>query len=242
MTASAARLEELLAARNSARSFRPEPVAESELRALFAGAQNAASWCNIQPWRARVTAPAVTRELASALEAAATAGDKRPEVPYPAEYPEPYASRRRACGYALFRAMGVARDDRAGRREAWLRNFRFFGAPHAAIVTQDRRLGPYGGLDVGVWLGTLLALAEARGIDTCPMASVAAYPQPLKRILAIPADEVVLFAIALGRRDESPANACRPERAPLGESVQLFGFDTGAETTARAADADRDPD
>jgi nitroreductase len=217
-------LEALLARRKSARSFRPEPISEPELRALFAAAQHAPSWCNIQPWRVTLTAPALTRELASALRGAALAGAKQPEVPFPAEYPEPYDERRRACGYELYRAMAIARDDTERRREAWLRNFEFFGAPHAAIVCQDRRLGPYAGVDIGVWLGYLLALAEARGIDTCPMASIAAYPAPLRRLLGLDDHEVVLFAVALGRSDTGAANACRTERAPVDACVRFVGF------------------
>ena len=225
MSGEAELLDAIVRRRQSARSFRDEPIPEPELRALFSGAQRAASWCNIQPWRVRVTAPRVTRALGDALVAAAETQPKQPEVPYPPAYPEPYAQRRRACGRALFTAMDVGRDDREARREAWLRNYRFFDAPHAAIVCQDHRLGAYAGIDIGVWLGTLLALAEARGIDTCPMASVAAYPAPLRRALDIPETEVVLLAVALGRRDDAPANACRTERAPLEENVQFLGFE-----------------
>jgi nitroreductase len=211
-------LEALLARRQSARSFRPE------FRALSAAAQRAPSWCNLQPWRVHVTAPPRTRELAAALEEAALSGPKRPEVPYPAEYPAPYKERRRACGYALYQAMDITRDDTKRRHEAWLRNYRFFDAPHAAIVCQDRRLGPYAGVDIGVWLGYLLALAEARGIDTCPMASVAAYPEPLRRLLDLRDEEVVLFAVALGRRDDGAANDCRTEREAVDACVRFLGF------------------
>lgn len=222
-------LERLLAGRQSTRSFQPDPLPEAELRALFAAAQWAPSWCNIQPWRVTLTAPATTRELALALENAAVTREKHPEVPYPAEYPQPYKERRRACGYALYRAMEISKEDRERRYEAWLRNYRFFDAPHAAIVCQDRRLGPYAGVDIGVWLGYLLALAEARGIDTCPMASIAAYPEPLRQFLGIPEEEVVLFAVALGRGDGAKANACRTERVPMDESIRFVGFDDAPE-------------
>ena len=225
MSDEASWLDALLARRKSARSFRPEPIPTPELRALFAAAQNAPSWCNIQPWRIRVTAPPLTRALADALEAASLAGAKQPEIPYPPVYPEPYGDRRRACGIELYRTMDIARDDRERRHEAWLRNYRLFDAPHAAIVCQDRRLGPYAGVDIGVWLGFLLAAAEARSIDSCPMASVAAYPTPLRTMLELPDDEVVVFAVALGRRDDAPVNACRTERAPIDACVRFLGFD-----------------
>lgn len=222
---SADELAAALEARRSVRGFRPEPLEEAEVRRLFAMAQRAPSWCNIQPWRVWVTAPPVTGELAAALGAAARGGLPSPELPFPGEYPPPYLAHRRACGFALYDAMGIAREDKARRYDAWLRNYALFDAPHLAVVAQDRRLGQYGTLDVGVWLGYLLAAAATLGIDSCPMASVAAYPAPLRRLLGIPDELVVLFGVALGRADpEVAANQCRTSREPLESNVQFLGF------------------
>ena len=76
--------------------------------------------------------------------------------------------------------MGIAKDDKARRYDAWLRNYALFDAPHLAVVACDRRLGPYAYVDVGVWLGYVLTAAAALGVATCPMASIAAYPAPLR--------------------------------------------------------------
>lgn len=218
-------LDQALEGRRSARGFRPEPLAEEEVRRLFAMAQRAPSWCNIQPWRVWVTAPPVTGELAAALGEAARSGLPSPEIAFPGEYPDPYLAHRRACGFALYQAMGIARDDKASRYDAWLRNYALFDAPHVAVVAQDRRLGQYGTLDVGVWLGYFLAAAAALDIDTCPMASVAAYPAPLRRLLGIPPELVVLFGIAFGHADQAvAANQCRTTREPLDANVTLLGF------------------
>jgi nitroreductase len=217
---SEAQLRGALERRKSVRGFRPDPLPEVALRELFAIAQRAPSWCNIQPWRVWVTAPPRTAEVAAALTAAARGGLPAPELPFPGEYPEPYLAHRRACGHALYAAMGIAREDRALRYDAWLRNYALFDAPHLAVVAQDRALGPYGTLDIGVWLGVLLTSAAVLGIDTCPMASVAAYPAPLRRLLEIPDHLAILFGIALGREDEAvPANRCRTTREPLDANI-----------------------
>lgn len=206
--------------RRSVRAFRPEPLPRETLERLFAAAQHAPSWCNVQPWRVVVTAPPRTAELAEALVAAARSGLPQAEVPFPLDYPSPHKEHRVACGKALYQAMGIARDDKQGRYDAWLRNYELFDAPHAAIVSCDRRLGPYAYVDVGVWLGYLLSAAAALGVDTCPMASVAAYPAPLRRLLPIADTDVILFGIALGRADlGAPANACRTTREPVGANV-----------------------
>ncbi len=217
-------LEAAWCERRSTRGFRPEPIDREVLEQMFGAAQRAPSWCNVQPWRVAVTLPPVTGELAEAMQAAAKGGFPNAEVPFPLDYPSPYKEQRVACGVALYQAMGVARDDKAGRYDAWLRNYAFFGAPHVAIVACDRRLGPYAYVDVGVWLGYVLTAAQALGIATCPMASVAAYPDPLRRRLPIAETDVILFGLALGRADDTvPANACRTTREPVAANVTFVG-------------------
>lgn len=215
-------LRALLEARTSVRAFAPTPLPRARLTALFATAQRAASWCNIQPWRVVVTEPPATDRLRAALTAAATSAMPSPELPIPLEYPEPYQTHRRASGGALYQAMGIARDDKAGRFTAFLRNFALFDAPHVAVVSVDRRLGPYALIDVGVWLGTLLAAAAADGIATCPMASIATHPKVLRAALPIAEEQQVLFGLALGLAADAPANACRTARAPVDANVTFI--------------------
>ncbi len=206
--------------RHSTRAFRSVPLARSTLDLLFAAAQRAPSWCNVQPWRAVVTLPPTTKRVSEALIAAAKSGLPEAELPFPLDYPQPHKDHRKACGVALYQAMGVAKDDGPGRYAAWLRNYALFDAPHVAIVSCDRRLGPYAYVDVGVWLGYLLAAAAELGIDTCAMASVAAYPKALRALLPIAETDVILFGVALGRADEdAPANQVRTTREPVAANV-----------------------
>jgi len=209
-------------ARRSIRGFRPEPIERATLSRLFEAVQHAPSWCNVQPWRVAITEPPVTGELAAALQQAARSGLPHPEVPFPLEYPSPYKERRIACGAALYQAMGIAREDKAARYDAWLRNYALFDAPHLAVVACDRRLGPYAYVDVGVWLGYVLTAAAALGIDTCPMASIAAYPEPLRARLPIADTDVVLFGLVLGHADDqAAANMCRTTRDPATACVSF---------------------
>lgn len=213
-------LEQLWRERKSIRAFRPDPVPREELVQIFAAAQHAPSWCNVQPWRVAITEPPKTAQLAAAMQEAARSGFPRAEVAFPLEYPAPYKERRIACGSALYKEMGVARDDKAGRYDAWLRNYAFFDAPHVAVVACDRRLGPYAFIDVGLWLGYVLTAAAAAGLATCPMASVAAYPDVLRRELPIADTDVILFGLALGHADDAaPANRTRTTREPVEANV-----------------------
>ena len=100
-------LEQLWRERRSTRAFRPEPIERTQLVALFAAAQHAPSWCNVQPWRVAITEPPKTQQLAAAMQAAAKSGFPRAEVPFPMDYPPPYKAHRIACGAALYTEMGV---------------------------------------------------------------------------------------------------------------------------------------
>src|SRR5262249_38653174 len=200
-------------ARRSKRAYLSDPLDRLLITRLFATAQAAPSWCNVQPWRVVVTEPPLTASLAADLVAAAKHGLERPEVPFPADYPSPHREHRAACANTLYAAMRIARRDREARHDAWLRNFQLFDAPHVAIVSCDKRLGAYAFLDVGVWLGYLLTGAAALGIDTCPMASLAGYPKPLRARLPIADTDAILFGLVLGRADESAAaNGCKTTR------------------------------
>jgi nitroreductase len=224
VTADRETLARVFGARKSVRAFRPEPVARERLSAIFAAAQPAPSWCNTQPWRVAVTEPPRTQVVSDALVAAATSQFPSPDVPFPLDYPEPYLSHRRACGFALYGAMGIARGDKTRRHDAWLRNYQVFDAPHLAVVAVDKRLGPYALLDVGVWLGHLLPLFTADGLAACAMASIAAYPKVLREQLGITDELQILFGIAIGHEDvDSPTNQFRTAREPVANNVTFHG-------------------
>ena len=214
-----------IAERRSVRGFRSEPVPRETLERIFGAAQRAPSWCNIQPWRVVLTGREMTDRVRAALKEAARASMPSPDVAFPIDYPEPYGAHRRACGIALYQAMGVAKTDKQGRFDAWMRNFDAFGAPHVAIVSMDRRFAMYAALDIGCWLQTVLLAATACGVATCPQASLATYPAPLRPLLGIPDGESILFGISLGYEEAAePANACRTDRSPLSDNVRFIGF------------------
>jgi nitroreductase len=71
-----------------------------------------------------------------------------------------------------------------------------------------------------VWLGYVLTAAAALGVETCPMASIAAYPEPLRARLPIADTDVILFGLVLGHADsDAPANTCRTTREPVAANV-----------------------
>jgi nitroreductase len=214
----------VLGSRRSVRGFLPEEVPAATLESIFGAAQQAPSWCNIQPWRVWVTRGAMTRAVVDAMLHAADTEGPAPDFAWPPEYPEPYLQHRRECGGALYAAMGVARDDKAGRHEAWMRNFRAFDAPHIAMVAIDRRFNHYAMLDLGCWLQSVLLGALALGVSTCAEASLATFPGAVRGVLGIPDELGLVVGIAMGYEDPAvEANGCRTTRAPLAANVRFVG-------------------
>lgn len=213
-------LEEAVQTRRSVRAFLPRDVPRETLQKIFAVAQQAPSWCNIQPWRVFVASGETRAALTAGLLQAVETSGPNPDVPFPGDYPEPYATHRRACGKALYEAMGVGRHDQEARRAAWLRNFVAFDAPHVAIVGIHRAFDLYAALDVGCWLQTVLLTAASEGVATCAQASLAVYPDVSRRVLGVPDEVKIVFGIAMGYEDEgAPANRTRTTREPLEANV-----------------------
>ena len=112
-TSDAQTLERLLANRYSCRGFLAEPVANSVIERILAMAQRSPSWCNAQPWQVIVTKGEATERFRAALHAYVTSAPAAPDIAFPREYRGAYLARRRACGFALYDAVGVKRGDRA---------------------------------------------------------------------------------------------------------------------------------
>jgi nitroreductase len=215
-------VHEAVAARRSIRAFLPEAIPQETLRRIFERAQRAPSWCNIQPWRVWIASGDACATLKKELVEAAGSKMPCPDVTFPVDYPEPYLTHRRACGKALYEAMGVKRDDGPGRQAAWMRNFVAFDAPHVAIVAFDKRFAIWAALDIGCWLDTVMLLAEEEGYATCAQASLSLYPDVLRARLGIGDDVTILFGIGLGKPDpDAAANRCVTTREPVETNVKF---------------------
>jgi len=211
-------LQDVLHARHSCRAFLPDALPRATVEKIVTAAGRAPSWCNAQPWQVIVTAGAETERLRNGLMDEVQTASHSPDIPFPARYSGPYQDRRRTCGWQLYDAVGVTKGDRDASRAQMMENFRFFGAPHIALITSDQELGQYGLVDCGGFITAFTLAAQALGIATIPQAAVASYTPYLRRFFDLPEDRVIVCSIAFGLSDtQHPANSFRTGRAPLGE-------------------------
>lgn len=209
-------LERILTERYSCRAFRPDPVPRDILEQMFAMAQRTPSWCNSQAWQVILTSGEATEKFRTAMYAAASTRPGRSDLPPPQEYRGVYKTRRREAGYGLYRSLGIERHDSEGRGRQLLENFRFFGAPHVAVITSDRSLGQYGTIDCGAYVSTLLMAAQSLGVSEIPQAAPAMHADTVRAHFQIPEDRLIVCVVSLGYADEDhPANAFRTGREDL---------------------------
>ncbi|MFA7097524.1 MAG: nitroreductase [Gammaproteobacteria bacterium] len=209
---------EAIKARRSTRAFLDKPVPRELVHSILDTARWAPSGVNTQPWQVAVITGETKRRIGDAIIAAREAGT--PESPdyayYPERWDEPYKSRRKACGLALYQALGIGRDDQEARKAAWYRNYHFFGAPVGLLFFLDARLSKGSWLDMGMFLQNVMLAAHAHGLATCPQAALAEYPGIVREILGVPADKLLVCGVALGYEDPAaPINGYRTEREPV---------------------------
>ena len=206
-----------LRSRQSVRAFTPAPVPVAVLREVLELAAFAPSGSNLQPWNVFVLTGGSLKALGDAIRAAYLAdepGHVRDYNYYPGEVPEPFQSRRRACGWGLYGTLGIARGEKARMKAQRATNYDFFGAPVGLVCTIHPGLETGSWMDYGGFLQSLMLAARGRGLHSCAQASIAEYPDIVRRLLPVPAGHKVVCGMALGHADlAAPVNGFRTERA-----------------------------
>lgn len=208
--------------RRSVRGFLDKPVPEEVLQQVFELAQLAPSNCNIQPWKVFVASGEVRDELRRRMVKKVSAGVPiEPDFERNAgKFQGVYRQRQVDCAVALYNNMGIARDDRAGRQRAALRNFELFDAPHVAFIGMEREFGTTVALDVGMYIQSLMLAMTVHGIGCCAQGSMRYYPNDVREVFGEPDSTVIMVGISFGYEDpEVAANRTRVGRVSLSDSV-----------------------
>ena len=217
---------ELCADRHSVRGFLPKSVPTELLEQLLISARMAPSGANLQPGSFVQVKGQVRASLSSALVKAWATGRAEAEDYDYFPKPMPMTLRRRqvAAAQALYGALDVSRDDRAGRDAQFERNFHFFDAPVALVVTLEHGFGSGGYMDLGMTLYGLMLAAQAQGLATCAIGAMASYPSLIRQHLGLANDSVIVCGMALGYADPSaPVNQTRTERCSLDSYFKVLG-------------------
>ena len=209
-------ISKIVSERSSKRNFLPDAVDINVIKNIIRDASRAPSGTNTQPWKVTCVTGETKKKLTNAVLEAAERGHAKLEYEYmPAKLKEPYISRKRAVGYALYELYGIKRDDYPARKAAGLRNFEFFGAPVGLFFRMDRELLYGSWLDVGMFMQNVMILARAKGLETCPQQAWCEFGATVHQALNIPDDEIIISGMSLGYAREAPENTLVSERVTL---------------------------
>lgn len=213
--------------RMAVRQFLPTPVPKETIRKILEIAKRAPSGGNLQPWNVHVLVGEALTGLVGDIDGKQKSGiEEEPEYNiYPPELVDPYKTRRRVVGQALYELIGVPRDDLPGKLKQLSRNFRFFDAPVGLFIVMHRQMeiGQYA--DVGMFMQNIMLLAREYGLHTCPQEAWSRWPVTLKNHLNLADHEMLFCGMALGYRDERAIiNELVSEREEFENFVTLHGF------------------
>lgn len=211
--------------RQSVRAYLPTPVPDVLLHQVLLAARRAPSGANLQPGAFLSIQGEARQRLSSALTDAWRNGQQEGEdySYFPEPLPMTLRRRQMAAAQALYGALGVERADRSGRDAQFERNFRFFDAPVALMVTIPRDFGSGGYMDLGMALYGLMLAAQGHGLATCAIGAMASYPNLVRRSLDLEAQSAIVCGLALGYADVSaPVNLTQTTRCELEDFFRVI--------------------
>ena len=218
-----------LRGRRRSRGYKSDPVPKALIKEVLGLAMRSPSSMNTQPWNFTVVSGDVLDRIRAGNTERNLAG-----VPHSREFRigEAFAGqhRDRQVGVAkqLFSAMGIEREDKAGRQDWVLRGFRQFDAPVCVIITYDRVLASSDdtAFDCGAVTTALVNAAWSRGLGAVINSQGIMQSPVVREHAQIAEDQVIMKAVALGWPDEDfPANAVISERKSVEEAATFLGFE-----------------
>ena len=213
----------MVSSRRSVRAFLPDPVDQALIGKIFTLAASAPSNCNTQPWLSHVVSGSKRDLMHDALMKTVGVGENQLDFPYEGKYDGVYRQRQLEVGIMRYQAIGVTREDIAGKRQAFLRNLEFFGAPHVAFIFMPDWADIREAVDVGMYAQALMLSMHAHGISSCPQTILGYNADVVRELLNIEPSQKLLFGISFGYKDKSsPENQVHPSRATLSESTFFY--------------------
>lgn len=225
MTQSTAEVfEGIVRSRRSVRGFLPAAVDAATMKTVFELAQTAPSNCNTQPWSVHVASGDVAATIKQRISEAMAQGQMDMDFPIIGKYEGVHRDRQYDAAAQLYGAMGVERGDKAARHEAFMRNFHFFDAPHAAFLFLPEEHGIREAADVGIYAQNVMLALTAYGVASCPQAALSFHASTVREVLAVPNNMRLLMGIAFGYEDKNiAANKARVGREVIDRAVQFHG-------------------
>lgn len=217
-------VKEAILNRKSIRKYLSKPVEKEKLERLIDITRRSPTWKNAQGYKIAVvqgqSKENISRDFLNAIESGVA---ENPDYPYQDLYPNYIKKRMLELGAAYFGHLQVDRKDKERRKELMLENFKFFGAPVGIFFLMEKGMNYWPTLDLGILIGTLLIAARDEGLESIAQASLAAFPDIVRKNLNLEDKWTVAVGVSLGYGDlEANANKFLSPRVESTEIVQFF--------------------
>jgi len=216
-------VSQTLSERHSVRKFTDRAVKEADLEDILKLASQAPSGGNLQPWCVHIISDDAKTQLEEHLRTAFQNKEMEDQYPY---YPSPltqkYAMRKKRAGEQLYDALDIGKRDVKAMRQQKEENFSFFGAPVGLLFTIDNTLERGSWVDMGIFIGSVMISAQAKGLATCPQGSFISLHKEIRKLLPIGEDQEIVCGMAVGYEDKAAAeNSFRTERETVSSFTRL---------------------
>ena len=216
------KVSDAVLSRRSIRAFKSNPIENSILRELLEKSARSATGGNLQPWKIKVLNGQKMNDFLAFQDAWT-----KPETPgydiYPPKLKEPYRTSRYELGEQMYNLLGIKREDKEGRINQVLRNFKFFDAPAAIFCFVDKTMGPPQWSDLGMFLQTFMLLAQEQGIDTCAQEAWSIKNDSVSEFVGADDGDMLFCGVAIGYKDhDALINKLESQRRPLDEWAEFL--------------------
>ncbi len=211
---------EAIMERRTIRGFTDKEVPEDLIREIIDIARHSPSNCNTQPWHIAIVSGEAKEQLKEDLVSLILSGAKSNADWNRGDngFTDIYKERQYDCAFRYYDSMNVSREDKMARKELFLENWKFFGAPHAAFISLPKTMNEINSIDIGIFLQSIIMLFTERGIACCPQGALANFPDPVRRIADIPEENGIIVGISFGYEDVgAQINSAKMPRATLDE-------------------------
>lgn len=217
-------IEETILKRISTRAYLPDKQVNPKLlKKVMELSFRAPSWKNAQGYYLLALTGEKKDALVKELVEEAKTETARPDIPYDTSYPPAMKKRMFQLGTDLFAHLNIGRKDKEARDKFSLRNFEGFSAPVLIFCYIPKKLKEWTTLDLGLMLGHLALTASAYNLGTCFQASLASYPDIVKKYTAMDDKWNLMVGLSLGYPDKSAIeNSFRTERTDLENTFKII--------------------
>lgn len=208
--------------RRSIRWFdKDKEVPEATLREIVALAQRAPSWVDSQPWRVYLATGESLKALREKhLENVASGLEATPDWPttHRTDWdPFPQANMAK---HNETTAEYLNTPELKELRTVTLQK-RLFDAPAIAYLTIPKISNNWSIYDLGAFGQTLALAAQGLGVDSMPAYEFVKFPQEVREVMGIPANQWVAMGIGLGYPKEHYVNGYEAPRRDLADVLFL---------------------